>query len=312
MLLSVIVPAFDSAATLGRCLEAIAGQDLGEPFEVIVVDDGSSDGSARIAAEAGGNVQLLEQPNRGPGPARNLGAARARGEILAFTDADCFPAPDWLRSGVEEMEAADLVQGSVRPDPQASRGPLDRTVWVVAETGLYEAANLFVSRELFESLGGFVDFLGARIGKPLAEDVWFGWRARRAGARTRFSDAAVVNHAVFHRGLPGFVGERLRRGYFPLVVVRVPELRRSLLFARVFLDRRTAATDLAVAAAAATAATGSPLPMLAAIPYGWSVSTASLRWRRRAPEALAGGVLADIVGLIALLAGSVRARRLVL
>lgn len=60
---------------------------------------------------------------------------------------------------------------------------------------MYETANLLVTRELFDRIEGFEDWLPARLGKPLAEDVWFGWRARRAGARTAFCSEAIVHHA---------------------------------------------------------------------------------------------------------------------
>ena len=102
-------------------------------------------------------------------------------------------------------------------DPGATSGPFDRTVWVVGETGLYECASLFCDRELFDRVGGFEDWLDARLGKPLAEDAWFGWRARRAGARTAFSDAALVHHVVFERDATGFVAERARLVYFPAI-----------------------------------------------------------------------------------------------
>src|SRR5262245_38699529 len=114
---SVIVPAHDAASTLGRTLEALAAQDLDEPFEVIVVDDGSHDATATLAEDAGVRVIRHPQP-LGPGPARNSGAEFAQGEALAFTDADCYPTPSWLREALAALEHADLVQGAVRPDPE--------------------------------------------------------------------------------------------------------------------------------------------------------------------------------------------------
>jgi glycosyltransferase involved in cell wall biosynthesis len=307
--ISVIVPAYESAATLGRALAAIADQELDEDFEVIVVDDGSADGTAAIAEQAG--VRVLRQQHEGPGPARSRGAAEARAERLAFTDADCFPSGGWLAAGLAALEGADLVQGAVEPDPEASLRPLDRSVWVERETGLYESANLFVRRDLFERLGGFEDWLGPVIGKPLAEDVWLGWRARRDGARTAFAPDAVVHHAVFPRTLGEFVADRRRLVYFPRIAAKVPELR-SGFFARCFLNRRSAAFDLGLAGAAAALATGSPLALLACAPYGTLLGGAALRWRRHAPLAALGGLLGDAVGFGALAWGSLRARSLLL
>lgn len=307
---SVVVAARDASATLGEALAALDAQDLPAPYEVIVVDDGSRDETAAIAERAPGGARVVRIDGRGPGPARNAGAATARGRALAFTDADCVPAPGWLRAGLEALEAADLVQGTVQPDPEAALGPFDHTVWVVGESGLYETANLFMRRDLFERLGGFEDFLGARLGKPLAEDLWLGWRARRAGARHAFSDRAVVDHAVLRRGPGGYVGERLRLVYFPAIAARVPELRETLFFRRWFLTRRSAAFDLAVAGAGVALVARSPLPLLAAAPYVWSVSRKARRWR--AVRVGAVEVAADAAGFVALAWGSIRNRTLVI
>jgi hypothetical protein len=208
------------------------------------------------------------------------------------------------------MSAADLVQGRVEPDPAAQLGPFDHTVWVVGESGLFETANLFVRRDLFDALGGFEDFLGARIGKPLAEDVWLGWRARRAGARTAFSSNALVHHAVLPRGPAAYAGERLRLVYFPSIAKRVPELRESLFFGRWFLTRRSAAFDLAAAGVAVAALRRSPLALVAAGPYLLELARYGRRWRSARVAAVEAG--ADAVGFAALVWGSLRSRNPVL
>ncbi len=265
---SVIVPARNAASTLGATLAALAAQRTTAEFEVIVVDDGSTDDTAAIAESSPLAVRLVRSGGVGPGPARNAGVAVATGEALAFTDADCVPAPGWLEAGLEALAGADLVQGAVHADPAAAAGPFDRTLWVVAETGLYECASLFCRRELFDRVGGFEDWLGARLGKPLAEDAWFGWRARRAGARTAFADAALVHHAVFARGAGGFVAERARLAYFPELARKMPELRETAFFGRWFLSKRSAAFDVAVLATALAARRRSPLPLIAAAALG--------------------------------------------
>src|SRR5438874_11533006 len=102
---TVVVPARNAEATLGRTLDAIASQCLDEPWETIVVDDGSSDGTVAIAERAPGGVTLLRADAAGPAAARNRGAEAARGEVLAFTDADCFPAPGWLGAGLRAPQS---------------------------------------------------------------------------------------------------------------------------------------------------------------------------------------------------------------
>ncbi len=240
---SVVIPARNSATTIGKTLDALERQDLEEPYEVLVVDDGSTDATAAIVEEAEGPIRLLRASPSGPAGARNRGAAEARGAVLAFTDSDCVPTRRWLRAGLEAMRSADLVQGAVEPDPGASHYPLERTVWVVEEVGLYETANLFVRRELFERLGGFEDWLAPVVGKPLAEDVWLGWRARRAGAAVVFSEDALVHHAVFQITAGELIAEGIRRGHFPAMAARIPELRETLFYRRLFLSRRTAEFD---------------------------------------------------------------------
>jgi glycosyltransferase involved in cell wall biosynthesis len=304
---TVIVPARDAAATIEATLRALEAQT--ERAEVIVVDNGSNDDTAALARSSSLGPIVIELPRgAGPGHARNEGARAASGELLAFTDADCEPEPGWVRAGIERASGADLIQGRVRP--AGPRGPFDRTVAVGVETTLYETANLFVTKEAFDRAGGFGQFSDSREA-PFGEDVVFGWRCRRAGARVAFAPEAVVRHAVFRRGPLGYVKERWRRRHFPALVREVPELRRTFLYRRLFLSARSAAADLAVIAIAAAAA-ASPLAALGAVPYAVSVGSTALRWRRRAPVVALVEPVADAVGLVALLAGSVRARRVVL
>jgi glycosyltransferase involved in cell wall biosynthesis len=309
---SVIVPARNAAGTITDTVAALEAQDFRREWELILVDDGSDDATVpRARAVASDRLTVIPGEGHGAGEARNRGVAAARAELLAFTDADCAPQPGWLSAGVAALENADLVQGRVVPDPGVPLGPFDRTLWVDGERGFYETANLFVRRDLFDSLGGFEEWL--RIGgRPFAEDLWFGWRAVRAGARTQFVSDALVHHAVFPRGALDFVDERRRLVHFPAVARRVPEFRRRTMFAGVFLSRRSAAFHAAAAGVAVAAARRSPLPLAAALPYGWMIGRWARPYRKRAPLVAAVGTVADAVGVAALAYGSARARSLVL
>lgn len=312
---SVIVPARDAQDTLPRTLRSILAQELDSEFEVIVVDDGSRDSTAELARQAAGPIRVLAQPPLGPAAARNLGGAEARGSCLAFCDADVFPAPGWLRAGRDALGAADIVQGKVLPDPRVVLGPFDRTIWVTEQRGLWESANLFATRQLFARVGGFPRGIVPARGKPLAEDVYFGYAAARLGARSAFAPDALAYHAVFPRAWAQYVAERMRLRHFPTMARAVPEMRESFLYRRIFLDRRSARFDLALAGVALASFTGSALPLVSAYPYLRLLHAASRRSRevqRRWWGVAAADLAADLIGLGAMTYGSARERSVVL
>jgi GT2 family glycosyltransferase len=198
------------------------------------------------------------------------------------------------------------------PDPGQAPGPFDRTLWVESERGFYETANLFVTRELFDRVGGFEDWLDTGGGKHIAEDVWFGWSAIRAGAGTRFAEDALVHHAVFRRNAWGYLAERPRLRYFPAIAAKMPEFRERALYRRVFHSRRSAAFDLALAGATIAAVKRSPIPLIAAAPYARLVMTDARQYRRRGPVVASVRVAADVLNFVALAIGSLRARSAVI
>jgi len=315
---SVIVPARNARETLPRTLAALAAQDLDRAeYEVIVVDDGSTDDTAELARAASGPITVIEQPGEGPGPARNRGVAASSAPLLAFCDADVFPTPGWLAAGLRAAGPAEIVQGRVLPDPDATLGPFDRTIWIDSQVGLWETANLFVSRELFDRIGGFEQWLRPRSGKALAEDVWFGYRALRAGARANYCADALAHHAVFARDWRAYVSERRRLEYFPAMAARMPELRATFLHHRVFLTDRSASFDMALAALCGALVRGQRWPLLGAGPYLAALS-ANARYRAKPATAArtaaiaAADATADLVGAVSLVAGSVRYRSPVL
>jgi len=105
---SVVVPAYNASYIIGKCLAALRRQTYPHDlFEIIVVDDGSSDDTAKIASSMG--IKVLVQPNQGPAVARNLGAEEARGELVLFTDSDCEPQGDWIACMVEPFTDPEIV-----------------------------------------------------------------------------------------------------------------------------------------------------------------------------------------------------------
>ena len=311
MQVTVVIPARDAAEVLPSALDALAAQDYAQRWEIVVVDNGSRDGTGEVAAAHSLRPRVLRRERGGgPGAARNDGVAAAAGDVIAFTDADCRPAPGWLSAGVRALEDADLVQGAVESMPGVHVGPFDHTVRIGAEYGLYETANLFVRRSWFERAGGFEDWLDTGDGRPFGEDAWFAWRLRRAGGRTAFCAGALVHHEVFPGDWREYLRERRRDGWFALLAARVPELRTMFFWRRWFFSRRSAAFDLAAAGAAVAVARRAPLAALAAGPWLWLVA-AETRGRTGVVSKRVAAVVAagDAVRAAALVRRSVTARR---
>lgn len=319
---SVIVPVRDRRALLRLTLDSLAAQTLAD-HEVIVVDDGSVDGSAdeaRASADAGRPVRVLDAGGVGAVAARAMGVKAARAAVLAFTDSDCQPAPDWLERGVARIAAgADVVQG--RTEPTRVVRPLERTVWVTQDDGLFATCNIFYRRSAFERAGGFDEAAGARIGfRPgrrlrhlgFGEDTLLGWRVRRCG-RSEFAPEVVVRHHVFDADVRYHLLRAVNAGGFAALVREVPELRGVFLNHRWWLGPPT---RLPIYTAALLLLAGRR-KLAGASLLAWTGAHARALWglpsspRRRLaslPVVLAG----DLLTAGSLLAGSARARTVVL
>lgn len=161
---SVIIPAFNEEGVIAQCLSYLMRQDYPrEHFEVIVVDNGSLDRTRDIACSFASllNLTVLNKANGYISTLRNLGAASARGEFLAFLDADCFAPQQWLAQAVQKLQAGDGgVVGAFYTIPHGSS-------WVAKawyedlpklRTGAVSyvpSGNLFISRRVFWRVGGF-------------------------------------------------------------------------------------------------------------------------------------------------------------
>src|SRR5580704_10785331 len=113
---AVVVCSYNGARTIGNTLESIHRQTARDIAEVIVVDDGSTDGTAEVARAHGAHV-IVHPANRGLAAARNTGVSATRADIVAFTDDDCLPTQTWLEDLLALYEAPDVVAagGAVRP-----------------------------------------------------------------------------------------------------------------------------------------------------------------------------------------------------
>jgi glycosyltransferase involved in cell wall biosynthesis len=212
---SVIVPAYHSAATVASCLEALEAQTAGD-LEVILVNSSPGDETGEIAARFP-RVTYLESTERLlPHAARNLGVEAARGALLAFTDPDCRPHPDWLARLLEATHAGHpVVCGAIEPTHGLTWG--ERGVHMckyhfrlgglpAGPTDIAGTANACLTREVWEAVGPFE-------GDRFSGDGLLSWRAAARGFGPWFEPRAVVEHRNAEPlGMHGLWRERLARG----------------------------------------------------------------------------------------------------
>jgi glycosyltransferase involved in cell wall biosynthesis len=198
-LVSVVIPVRDAAGTLAQQLAAVAAQEYDGEWEIVVADGGSADGGLELARRWAAGVpraRVLDVSAHGAGPnrTRNAGAAAARGDFLAFCDADDVAAPGWLAALAAAAPGSDIVAG--RLDVESLNPPAVRA-W--HRTPRWErehpfraylppasTANLGIWRDAFEAVGGFSADL------PRAEDRDLAWRAQLAGSTVSRAPGAVI------------------------------------------------------------------------------------------------------------------------
>jgi cellulose synthase/poly-beta-1,6-N-acetylglucosamine synthase-like glycosyltransferase len=196
-LVSVIVPAYNAADVIERCLSALQQQTYpSHCYEVIVVDDGSQDETAVLAAAAG---KVISEGKRGKSGARNLGAARAHGELLLFTDADCEAAPEWIEQMVAPFLRDPDVVGVKGAYWSRQREPIARFTQVEVEErydrmARQEEINFIDTYAAGYRRTVFLEHGGFDLSLPEVEDQDLSFRLARAGHKMVFAPDARVYH----------------------------------------------------------------------------------------------------------------------
>lgn len=325
---SVVISCKNRQRLLWDCFEGLAAQTLPrDRFEVVLVDNVSADDlgalCVRARAELGLDVRHERMAeDRGPAPARNRGVALARAPLIAFTDSDCRPEPQWLAAGLAAFAdpAVALVSGPVLPKPGQPVTMTSRITFVTeTEHPTFPTANAWYRRDVFLGLGGFdtsLSFTDPFDRATEGADVDLAWKVIKAGHARRFLPEAAMRHEVETLSPGLWLIEGTRLFIMPELVRRHPELRRALLRGGVFFHPRgTAKVALAAGLLAASAAQpwlllAPPAALLAhAVRRAGGVSPRAIAWQ--AVKAC-GDLLREAVVVLALLYGSLRFRCLVL
>jgi len=250
-LLSVVIPALNSASTISHTLSSIFSNKSPEVlFEVLVIDDGSSDNTVQIAKEY--PAKVYHCPIRGIGPPRNLGIKMARGEIVCFTDSDCVVEDDWLEriaNFFKKNPNADGVGGPVFPDPHYQNKIQKLTGELFVEDQAYPKKTKKVR---FGSLSGIIFGSNSAYRKkilvseglfcePGGSNLELSWRLARKGHQLFFDPSIKVYH-IFPWKLTGIAKQQFRWGLQLMHMNKINRLNKGkteeLVLISYFLARR--------------------------------------------------------------------------
>lgn len=223
MQISVVIPVYNAAKTILALFESLASQKF-ENFEVIVVDDCSSDDTPQIVQSLPCNLIQLSQ-NHGPAYCRNVGVGVAKGEILVFTDSDCRVTDNWLENIQRYFSKGDLeaIMGKLVLMPSTLVGDsisalgfpaggaigFDK-IWKVDSEGFTDSlssCNCAIRRNIFEKIGGF----DVSFPYPGGEDSLLAHDLRRMNYRIKYCPDVLVFHEA-RDSIAGFIKWQFRRG----------------------------------------------------------------------------------------------------
>lgn len=202
-LISVVIPARDSASTINEQLDALSRQSYTRDWEVIVADNGSQDGTRDIVNDWIGrlpNLRLVDAADaRGANHARNAGSQASRGERLLFCDADDIADVNWVGTMSDALAHYDMVGGCIErkklnDEVALAARPLKTVDGLLDSFGFLPYtpfANAGMHREVWQRMGGFDE--SYRYG---SEDVEFFWRGQLAGASMGYAPTAIMHYRL--------------------------------------------------------------------------------------------------------------------
>ncbi|MDO8444966.1 MAG: glycosyltransferase [Deltaproteobacteria bacterium] len=222
---SVIVPIYNSQAYISKCLEALLAQTYKlESYEVIVVDDGSTDKTADIIKNY--PVKYIYQKNQGPATARNRGVKEAKGDIILFTDSDCVPLSNWIEEMVRPFKSPDIaaVKGAYLTNQKEVIARLAQVEFEERFEMLKKAESIDMvdtysagfRKAIFLQMGGFDKTF------PVAnnEDTDLSYRMSKHGFKMVFNPDAIVHHLKHPDSIKKYARLKFWRGYWRMVVYK--------------------------------------------------------------------------------------------
>jgi len=230
-MISIIIPTYNRREELKELLCSLKQQDFRADFEVIIVDDGSTDGTGEVVAEIApkwnGRLSYFGQENKGPGTARNLGIQQAKGDILVFTDTDCLAPSGWLKELTIPLsdESVGAVGGPEQtcPDDSLLLKCFSYVMTSFLTTGgirgrkgkklakyYPRSFNMAVSRKAMRMVGGFREMF-------YGEDILLSHEIKQAGFRLQYAQDAVVYHRR-RTTLKQFFGQLFRMGQARMII----------------------------------------------------------------------------------------------
>jgi glycosyltransferase involved in cell wall biosynthesis len=251
--LSLVICTRNRAGRLERCLEEVAGIVSDRPWEVVVVDNASTDDTTATASRAkealAAPLRLVKEPVTGVSHARNAGWRSASGPLVAYIDDDCYPASDLVDRILDRYEHEPRLgylggavlaydESDARVTIVAGSSPISIPSGGFVTPGLMICANLSFRREALEAIGGFDVAFGYGAGFPggvdaVIEDLDAAARVSAAGWRGAYDPAVVVRHHHGRKAGPDVA--RLRQGY---------DVGRGAFYAKAALDPRLRRTYL--------------------------------------------------------------------
>ena len=192
--ISVIIPTYKDHQSLAKCIQCLKNQTINEHFEIIIVDNDPSSNDMHFNNEK--NISVIKEKKRGSYSARNTGIKYAQKGILAFTDSDCRPDPDWLKNAVNKIrDGSSIVAGQTcvieSKDPSLAEiyekcFAFDFKYYM--QLNRAPTANLIVNSSMFESVGYF-----SEVSMSTGDMEW-SLRASKAGYKIDFCSNVLVFH----------------------------------------------------------------------------------------------------------------------